>query len=88
MLGLRLKPGRVAAALVLSAGTHWWADRRMHLKAVADAIGKGNFHQLGGPLGGAYALDLLAVTNSRRPACNGSGQELAQIGLSHGTDAP
>jgi hypothetical protein len=56
-LGLRLKPGRVAAALALSAGTHWWADRRMHLKAVADATGKGNFYQLGGPLGGAYALD-------------------------------
>ncbi|MEU9398003.1 hypothetical protein AB0D86_49570 [Streptomyces sp. NPDC048324] len=33
VLGLRLKPGRVAAALALSAGTHWWADRRMHLKA-------------------------------------------------------
>lgn len=57
VLGLRLKPGRVAAALALSAGTHWWADRRMHLKAVADATGKSNFYQLGGPLGGAYALD-------------------------------
>ncbi|MFM9681664.1 transcriptional regulator [Streptomyces brasiliscabiei] len=56
-LGLRLKPGRVAAALALSAGTHWWADRRIHLKAVADATGKGNFYTLGGPLGGNYALD-------------------------------
>ncbi|MGW2826357.1 transcriptional regulator [Streptomyces sp. NPDC001443] len=57
VFGLRLKPGRVAAALALSAGTHWWADRRIHLKAIADATGKGNFYTLGGPLGGAYALD-------------------------------
>ncbi|OIJ95426.1 hypothetical protein [Streptomyces colonosanans] len=57
VLGLRLKPARVAAALALSASTHWWADRRIHLKAVADATGKGNFYNLGGPLGGAYALD-------------------------------
>ncbi|MCQ9134588.1 transcriptional regulator [Streptomyces hilarionis] len=57
VLGLHLKPGRVAAALALSAGTHWWADRRIHLKALADATGKGNLYQLGGPLGGAYALD-------------------------------
>ncbi|WP_432158823.1 transcriptional regulator [Streptomyces sp. bgisy153] len=57
MLGLRLKPGRVAAALALSAGTHWWADRRIHLKALADATGKARFYALGGPLGGAYALD-------------------------------
>ncbi|MDQ0904156.1 hypothetical protein QFZ22_000141 [Streptomyces canus] len=57
VLGLRLKPGRVAAALALSAGTHWWADRRMHLKAVAEAIGKSDYYHLGGPLGGAYALD-------------------------------
>lgn len=57
VLGLRLNPCRVAAALALSAGTHWWADRRIHLKAIADATGKGNFYTLGGPLGGAYALD-------------------------------
>ncbi|MFM9812793.1 transcriptional regulator [Streptomyces scabiei] len=56
-LGLRLKPGRVAAALALSAGTHWWADRRVHLKAVAEAIGKSDYYHLGGPLGGNYALD-------------------------------
>lgn len=56
-LGLRLKPSRVAAALALSAATHWWADRRIHLKALADATGKERFYALGGPLGGAYALD-------------------------------
>ncbi|MFI9772150.1 hypothetical protein ACIHJG_35600 [Streptomyces sp. NPDC052415] len=44
-----------AAALALSAATHWWADRRIQLEAVADATG--NFYTLGGPLGGAYALD-------------------------------
>ncbi|MFY4721447.1 transcriptional regulator [Streptomyces sp. LaBMicrA B280] len=56
-LGLGLKPSRVAAALALSASTHWWADRRIHLKALAEATGKGNFYTLGGPLGGNYALD-------------------------------
>ncbi|MET8411092.1 transcriptional regulator [Streptomyces sp. NPDC005195] len=56
-LGLGLRPRRVAAALALSAGTHWWADRRIHLKALANATGNGNFYQMGGPLGGSYALD-------------------------------
>ncbi|TVZ90458.1 transcriptional regulator [Streptomyces sp. BK340] len=56
-IGLRLKPSRVADALALSAATHWWADRRIHLKAIADATGKGNFYTLGGPMGGSYALD-------------------------------
>ncbi|MFI1539584.1 hypothetical protein [Streptomyces anandii] len=57
MRSLRLKPGRVAGALALSTTTHWWADRSIHLKALADATGKGRFYALGGPLGGAYALD-------------------------------
>ncbi|GHE34159.1 transcriptional regulator [Streptomyces capitiformicae] len=57
VLGLRLKPSRVIAALALSAGTHWWADRRIHLKALAEAIGKEEYYALGGPLGGNYALD-------------------------------
>ena len=52
-----------AAALALSAGTHWSADRRIHLKALANATGNGNFYQLGAPLGGSYALDLLCTTN-------------------------
>jgi hypothetical protein len=56
-LGLKLSPGRVAATLALSAGTHWWADRRIHLRALAEATGKGRFYDLGGPLGGNYALD-------------------------------
>lgn len=56
-MGFKLSPGRVAAALALSAGTHWWADRRIHLKALAAATGKENFYGLGGPLGGNYALD-------------------------------
>jgi hypothetical protein len=56
-LGIRLNPCRVAAALALSAGTHWWADRRVHLKALAEASGKGTFYGLGGPLGGNYHLD-------------------------------
>jgi hypothetical protein len=51
----------VAAALALSAATHWWADRRINLKAFADAIGKGNFYTLGGPLCGAYAQYLLCT---------------------------
>ena len=59
-LGLRLSPGRVAAALALSAGTHWIVDRRIHLKTLAEAAGKRRFYSLGGPLGGAYLLDQAA----------------------------
>ncbi|QBZ73549.1 hypothetical protein SEA_MISCHIEF19_64 [Streptomyces phage Mischief19] len=57
LLGIGLKPSRIAAAVAFSAATHWFIDRRWPVKRLADATGKTAFHQLGGPLGGAYILD-------------------------------
>lgn len=56
-LGLGLKPSRIAAAVALSAATHWFIDRRWPVRKLAGAMGKKAFHDLGGPLGGAYILD-------------------------------
>ncbi|WP_327067806.1 hypothetical protein [Kitasatospora sp. NBC_01302] len=58
VLGLRLRPAPVAAALALSAVTHYIADRREPLRRVADATGKANFVRLADHgMNGAYALD-------------------------------
>jgi hypothetical protein len=55
------------AGQLVSAVTHYWADRRTTLARLADALGKGGYYRLGAPrpgrddnlsLGtGAYALD-------------------------------
>lgn len=65
--GERPRPARVAAALALSAATHYVADRRTPLRRMAEATGHGEFFTLGAPragrddnpsLGtGAYAMD-------------------------------
>ncbi|MFJ7910032.1 hypothetical protein [Kitasatospora sp. NPDC096204] len=58
LLGVRLRPGPVAAALALSAVTHYIADRREPLRRLADATGKGTFVRLADHgMNGAYALD-------------------------------
>ncbi|MFJ9693285.1 hypothetical protein [Kitasatospora sp. NPDC101183] len=58
LLGLRLRPAPVAAALALSATTHYVADRREPLRKLADATGKGRFVRLADHgMNGAYALD-------------------------------
>ena len=67
VLGLSLAPAAVAAGLAVDAGSHWWADRRHTLAALAARVGKADFYALGTPrpgrddlpsLGtGAYALD-------------------------------
>lgn len=58
LLGIRLRPGPVAAALALSAVTHYVADRREPLRRLADATGKGNFVRLADHgLNGGYLLD-------------------------------
>ncbi|MET8627737.1 hypothetical protein ABZW30_29000 [Kitasatospora sp. NPDC004669] len=58
LLGVRLRPGPVTAALALSAVTHYVADRREPLRRLADATGKGNFVRLADHgMNGAYALD-------------------------------
>ncbi|MFE2914221.1 hypothetical protein [Kitasatospora indigofera] len=58
VLGMRLRPGPMAAALTLSAVTHYVADRREPLRRLADATGKSNFVRLSDHgMNGAYALD-------------------------------
>ncbi|GAA4846338.1 hypothetical protein [Kitasatospora terrestris] len=58
LLGVRLRPGPVAAALALSAITHYVADRREPLRRLADATGKANFVRLADHgMNGAYCLD-------------------------------
>lgn len=63
----RLPLARTALALTVDAASHYWADRRHTLAALADRLGKGTYYRLGQPrpnqddnptLGtGAYALD-------------------------------
>lgn len=48
-LGLRLRPGRVAAGLAIIAGTHWIIDRRAPLRWVAEHTGHRRFVKLGLP---------------------------------------
>ncbi|MFD8562143.1 DUF3307 domain-containing protein [Streptosporangium canum] len=65
--GLTLHPAAFLAGLAVDALSHYWADRRITLARLADAIGKGDFYRMGAPrpghddaphLGtGAYALD-------------------------------
>ena len=60
--GLELSLSAVYLALAVDAASHYWADRRYTLRALAERLGKSSFHQLSvpeaAPCGtGAYALD-------------------------------
>ncbi|OPG04058.1 DUF3307 domain-containing protein [Microbispora sp. GKU 823] len=65
--GLTLSPLALLVGLMVDALSHYWADRRITLARLADAVGKGDFYRMGAPrpgrddaphLGtGAYALD-------------------------------
>ncbi|MCT9929565.1 DUF3307 domain-containing protein [Planotetraspora sp. A-T 1434] len=56
--GLPLDPARLAAGLLISAVTHWWADRRHTLRSLAVRVGKGDFADLAtGGMNGLYLLD-------------------------------
>lgn len=67
VVGLDLPVWRVVVGLVVSAVSHYWADRRSTLARLAAVLGKSGFYGLGSPrpgrddnpsLGtGAYALD-------------------------------
>ena len=61
VLGLRLKPAAVVAALAVSGATHYAADRRIPgglLERLAARSGKGRFYRLAaGGLCGSYLLD-------------------------------
>lgn len=60
--GARLPLVRTGLILSLDAATHYWADRRYTLAAVAERTGKGGFYHAGDPKAapcgtGSYALD-------------------------------
>lgn len=55
--GTRLRYGRVAAGLALSGLSHYYADRRRPLKALAARARKSEFWEMGGELGGNFHLD-------------------------------
>ncbi|MDP4501121.1 DUF3307 domain-containing protein [Nonomuraea turcica] len=57
--GLDIHPAYAVAGLTVDAVSHYWADRRTTLQALAERLGKADFYKLGnGHLGsGAYALD-------------------------------
>lgn len=57
LLGAGLKPSRIAAALAVSAVTHYIGDRRRPLKKLADATGKGAFYARTSPICGSFELD-------------------------------
>lgn len=57
LLGLGLSRRSMAAAIALSAGTHYFIDRRWPIRRMAEALGKAEFYELGGPLGGNYLMD-------------------------------
>jgi hypothetical protein len=40
LLGMKLKPSRIAAAVALSGATHWFIDRRWPVRKLAEALGK------------------------------------------------
>ncbi|WP_318199204.1 hypothetical protein [Streptomyces sp. SCL15-4] len=61
-LGVRVRPGAAAAALALSFGTHYIADRRVPghgvLEKLASKTGKTNFYKLASHgMNGAFHLD-------------------------------
>jgi len=56
--GLQLAPGALTAGLAVSAITHYIADRRDPLRAIADRTGSGVFYRVNsGGINGAYLLD-------------------------------
>ncbi|RSN51119.1 DUF3307 domain-containing protein [Actinomadura sp. WAC 06369] len=60
--GMRVRPGRLAGAMLADALSHYVIDRRRPLARLADRVGKTEFYELGSgtaaPCGtGAYALD-------------------------------
>lgn len=67
VIGLRISITAACIALIIDAASHYWADRRVTLKKLAELTGKYSFYRLGSPrpkqndnpvLGtGAHALD-------------------------------
>lgn len=49
VLDLDVTVGGVAAGQAVSAATHYWADRRTTLRALAERLGHGDYYQVGMP---------------------------------------
>jgi hypothetical protein len=54
LLGLPITPAGFIAGQVISAASHYWADRRFTLRALAARLGKAEYYEAPG---GAYQLD-------------------------------
>ncbi|MBM9505039.1 DUF3307 domain-containing protein [Streptomyces sp. KK5PA1] len=65
LLGLHLSVWGLVAGLGVDAVTHWWADRRTTLAALAAALGLGGFYSLGTPEHPAHP-----VTANGKPAAH------------------
>lgn len=57
LLDMNLKPGRIAAAITVSAATHWFIDRRWPVRKAAEALGKTGCRQGGKCSDGEHAPD-------------------------------
>lgn len=58
LLGMGLRPSRIAAAVAFSAATHWFIDRRWPVRRLAEATGKQEFLNLDTSVfGSMYTLD-------------------------------
>jgi hypothetical protein len=49
VIGLHISAGFTAAALVLDAASHYWADRRTTLAKLAALVHKADYYRLGSP---------------------------------------
>ena len=49
IVGLTIHAGAITVGLAVIAISHYWADRRTTLRALADRMGKGDFYRLGQP---------------------------------------
>lgn len=65
LLGLRLTVWGLLAGMGVDAVTHWWADRRTTLAALARVTGKSEFYALGTPAHPAHP-----VTADGKPAAH------------------
>ncbi|MFD3407006.1 DUF3307 domain-containing protein [Kribbella sp. NPDC058693] len=54
LLELPITPAGFVVGQVISAASHYWADRRFTLRALARRLGKGEYYEAPG---GAYQLD-------------------------------
>lgn len=82
LFALPIDPWWFVAGQVVSAVTHYWADRRFTLEQLCERIGKGGFYRLGMP-----RLSVVAATNDGRQVRLARAGQL-HTGLSEQWDNP